>query len=374
MNRFWLLSIAVLISSVASAGDAKIGAQVLQDAHCNQCHKVMGEGGAASARVDAPDLADAFAVRYTAQALASTLWNHTPTMWDAMNKEVVARPKITASEAEDLFTYLYSLRYFDKAGDAKRGQDAWDRKGCSGCHVTAGGRTAGSAPPLGTWRVEDPMALARQMWNHAGAMKAQLAKLQRPWQSLTGRDLADLHAYARQVQTGGAAKPKTTEFSYRDDYKGAVLYESNCRRCHVGSLAPERRLGNKTFLDIAAGMWNHSPRMANLPIISNEEMNSVVGYVWRLQYMGEPGQVTRGRQTFRTKQCSTCHEDAPNANGQTATRILRGERVFSPFHLIAHAWEQGTLMQQAMKQRGVRWPSLQPADVSDIVAYLNTRP
>jgi hypothetical protein len=31
-------------------------------------------------------------------------------------------------------------------------------------------------------------------------------------------------------------------------------------------------------------------------------------------------------------------------------------------------------MQQAMKQRNVRWPSLQPADVNDIVAYLNTRP
>jgi Cytochrome C oxidase, cbb3-type, subunit III len=199
-------------------------------------------------------------------------------------------------------------------------------------------------------------------------MKQQFAKIQRPWQSITGRDLSDLTAYARQVQTG-SSKTKIIEFSYHDDYKGGVLYESNCRRCHVGSLAPERRLANKTFLDIAAGMWNHSPRMADLPIISNEEMNAVVGYVWRLQYLGEPGQAPRGRTTFQAKKCASCHEDATGA-----MRILRGERIFTPFYLIAHGWQQGTLMQQAMKERGITWPTLSPTDVSDIVAYLNTRP
>jgi mono/diheme cytochrome c family protein len=367
MIRFGLVTV-VLAAEALLAGDARQGAQVVQDAHCNQCHKVLGDGGEAASRTGAPDLSDAFAVRYTAQALASTLWNHTPTMWAAMNQEVVARPKITATEAEDLFTYLYALRYFDRTGEVKRGRDAWDRKGCSGCHATAGVRKPGEAPPLASWRAEDPLALARQMWNHAGAMKQKLAQQQRPWQSLTGRDLSDLTAYARDVQSGGTAKPKPTEFAYRDDYKGGVLYESNCRRCHMGSLAPERRLANKTFLDIAAGMWNHSPRMPDLPIISTEEMNSVVGYVWRLQYLGDPGQAARGRVTFTAKQCATCHE------GPAATPIMRGERVFTPFHLIAHAWQHGTLMQQAMKQKGIGWPQLSPGDVNDIIAYLNTRP
>jgi mono/diheme cytochrome c family protein len=180
--------------------------------------------------------------------------------------------------------------------------------------------------------------------------------------------LSDLTAYVRDVQSGGTAKPQASEFAYRDDYKGGVLYESNCRRCHTGALSPERRLANKTFLDIGAGMWNHSPRMADLPILSDEEMNSVVGYVWRLQYLGEPGRAQRGREVFRAKQCASCHE------GPADKPILRGERVFTPFHLIAHVWEHGTLMQQAMKQKGIRWPTLSPADVSDIVAYLNTRP
>jgi mono/diheme cytochrome c family protein len=371
MKRYRLLPIAVIALVPALAGDARQGAQVVEDAHCNQCHRVMGEGGSAAARTGAPDLADAFAVRYTAQALTSALWNHTPAMWGAMNQEVVARPKITATEAEDLFTYLYSLRYFDRAGQTQRGKDLWDRKGCSGCHAvtSTGTRTAGQAPALALWRVQDPLSLARKMWNHSSAMKQQLAAQQRPWQSLTGRDLSDLTAYARDVQSGGTAQPQRSEFAYRDDYKGAVLYESNCRRCHMGALAPERRLANKTFLDIAAGMWNHSPRMADLPIINDEEMNSVVGYVWRLQYLGEPGQSRRGREVFRVKQCASCHEAGTNP-----TPILRGERVFSPFHLIAHAWQHGTLMQQAMKQRGIGWPELSPVDVTDIVAYLNTRP
>ncbi len=358
-----MLSLVSLVFPVLAV-DAKRGAEVLQDTHCGRCHKVMGEGGVESS-LGAPDLADIFPRYLTAPAVAAALWNHTPAMWAAMNQETVARPKMTGPEAEDLFAYLYTLRYFDRGGEAQRGQDVVERKGCSGCHSQVTG-AAGDAPALATWRVNDPMALARQMWNHSGIMKAKLANTQRAWISITGRDLSDIQAYVRQLQAGPSVKRVAASFSYQDDANGRALYESQCRTCHAGSLAPEKRRGSKTFLDIAAGMWNHSPRMAPIPILSDAEMTAVVSYVWRLQYMGEPGQSGRGRATFERKGCAGCHD--------SGERLLpRPDRNYTVFRFIAVAWEHGTLMQQAMKQKKIAWPALSAGDVSDITVYLNSR-
>ena len=356
-----------LLSASLFAADASLGEQVLEDTNCKQCHRVVGKGGG-KAGVDAPPLNEAFARRLTAPDLAAALWNHTPAMWTAMNQEAVPRPKMTGGEAEDLFAYLYSLRYFDRTGDAKRGRDAIDQKGCSGCHsVVSTGTQDKLAPAVSYWRATDPLGLARQMWNHSVSMKQEMAKAKLPWATITGRDLSDIQAYVRQVQSKPPQEPARVVFRYTDDLDGRALYQSLCRSCHVGSLAPERRTGAKTFLDIAAGMWNHSPRMAPIPLVSDAEMNAVVGYVWRLQYMGEPGQVGRGRDAFQKKGCAGCHEGTGDA------RLFRADRAYTVFNVIALAWEHGTLMQQAMKQQKIAWPTLSATDISDIAVYLNAR-
>jgi len=355
------------MSTCLFAADASRGAQVLEDTNCKQCHRVMGEGGG-KAGVDAPPLSEAFARHLTAPDLAAALWNHTPAMWAAMNQEAVPRPKMTGSEAEDLFAYLYSLRYFDRTGDAQRGKDAIDRKSCSGCHsLVSTGTQEKLAPSISYWRANDPLALARQMWNHSVSMKREFAKSKLPWATITAGDLSDIEAYVRQVQSKSSQKTAQAVFRYTDDLDGRALYQSLCRSCHVGSLAPERGTRAKTFLDIAAGMWNHSPRMAPIPLVSDAEMNAVVGYVWRIQYMGEPGQVGRGRDAFQKKGCGGCHDREGDA------RLFRADRAYTVFHVIALAWEHGTLMQQAMKQRKIAWPTLSAADISDIAVYLNYR-
>jgi mono/diheme cytochrome c family protein len=293
------------------------------------------------------------------------MWNHTPIMWQAMNDQIVARPKMTAGEAEDLFAYLYSLRYFDRAGDEERGKGRFDRIGCSGCHLVAGD---GVGPAISRWtKPTDPVALARQMWNHAATMQRELAGRAVPWISISGRDIADINAYVRQVR--GLKPAQVLAFSDSGAAEGRALFEGNCRRCHSGTLDISRRMANGTFLDIAAAMWNHRPRMAGIPIISSSEMQSIVAYVWQQQYLGESGSVAGGRDTFN-KKCGSCHNDPVNG----ASRMARGERIFTPFSLLSQAWEHGTLMQQAMKNKAAGWPSLSPREVSDVVAFLNTRP
>ena len=47
--------------------------------------------------------------------MASVMWNHAPAMWSAMEAKEVARPAIGDKQAEDLFAYLYSIRYASMA-------------------------------------------------------------------------------------------------------------------------------------------------------------------------------------------------------------------------------------------------------------------
>lgn len=133
-------------------------------------------------------------------------------------------------------------------------------------------------------------------------------------------------------------------------------------------MALERMLVNRTLMDIPAGMWNHSARMMAIPVVSNEEMGSIVAYAWQLQYLGSPGNAARGAETFTKKRCVECHGESGNLNFQ------RGARIFTPFALVSLAWEHGTLMEQEMKRKKIRWPSLSAEDISDVVAFVNSRP
>ncbi len=62
---------------------------------------------------------------FTPALLASAIWNNAPVMWTAMEAAGIERPKLSATDAADLFAYLYSTRFFDKPGDAARGKQAF---------------------------------------------------------------------------------------------------------------------------------------------------------------------------------------------------------------------------------------------------------
>ncbi len=238
----WLVCALALGSARAAAppvipGDSERGAKLFQDAHCVQCHSVNGKGGKMgmdlSARVDRG---------FTPALLASAIWNNAPVMWTAMETVHIERPKLSATDAADLFAYLYSTRFFDKPGDAARGKQAFAARHCAECHGITESLAEG-APPVARWEaLGQPIVLVQRMWNHSSRMREAFARKKIAWQQLTAEDLSDILAYLRNL-------PETRELPVRFSFTAGDggrshlriqgLREMPCRQTGLGGPSPQ---------------------------------------------------------------------------------------------------------------------------------------
>lgn len=367
--------VVLFAAPVWGQADAQRGAAVLRREQCLVCHTVQGRDrrpvskGKLPHTDTAPDLSKREPRAYTPATLASVMWNHAPRMWPAFEAKGIATPKLSEQDSEDVFAYLYSRRYFDRPGDAGRGGKVFEEKGCAGCHSLTT-QQKGPGAPVPSWKsVADPEAMVQQMWNHAAQMKNALAGKDREWVTVSAQDLLDLSAYLESLPgPGGAPRPVEGEFSLPSPAAGKPLFDARCAVCHQGTLSLENRLSNMTLTEVAADLWNHAPRMLNKPILTADEMRKIIAYVWERQYMGPAGDVMRGREAFVGKRCASCHE------GPSAVAVARGERVFTPLKMVSAVWVHGPEMHRKVVAQGEKWPVLSPEEISDVVAYLNTRP
>ncbi len=342
-----LLSAASLFAPSAWGMDPERGKQVLRDQNCLACHNIRGEGG-----MKGPDLAARLVDHYTPAVMASLLWNHLPEMWSAMAKDQVSRPKPTERDAEDLFAVLYASHFVTPAGTEARGERAFEQRGCAACH------TKGPGMPVENWKnIRDSFALVQQMWNHASLMKDAREKRGVMFEKLSSRDLGDLTTYASK----GAAKA-TAPATLPESAQGEALYKSNCGSCHPGIVNLQKRMLDRTPTEVAAAIWNHANSMQNVPLAAPNDMRAIVGYVWNLQFQ-ETGDAAKGAKTFVDKKCAGCHQN-----------MARGERVFTPYSMIALWSSHGPVMLAEMQKTKTKWPMLESDDVLNIVAYLNKKP
>jgi len=114
-------------------------------------------------------------------------------------------------------------------------------------------------------------------------------------------------------------------------------------------------------MDIGAGIWNHAQKMPAVRMVSSDDMRKVLAYVWQPQYDGPPASRVLGQKAFLDKGCAECHQGPTNG----------GKRV-TAFSIVAAGWGPARQAHQRMLTRGGRWPNLSPADVSNLVAYLNS--
>lgn len=350
------IALLLLLASAAWAaevipGDARKGAELFTSLRCVNCHGVNGQGGNL-----APDLGKKAGRDFTPSRLAGLMWNHAPTMWNAMEKAGIEKPSISPDQAADLFAYFYAARYFDKPGDASRGRQAFASKGCSGCHNISSPSTVG-APPVNEWdAIASPIDLARQMWNHASQMNEKITKANRKWPQLTSQELTDILVYLQNLPQ---VKRKPPQFSPASAETGKELFDlKGCGDCHRGSNSLARRTSARTLNDFAAAMWNHAQSMLQKPpALSEAEMNRIVGYVWSLQFFDEPASASRGKKVFDAK-CAACHKSAPPAAGAGA------------FGLVSGLSQHGPTMLGQMQQKQVQWPRFAGTEMADLLAYL----
>src|ERR1051326_1617225 len=91
------LSVARAAVEPIISGDSSRGQKLFEQEQCIRCHSVNGRGGTMGA-----DFSVVVSRSYTPAHLASTMWNHAPVMWGAMEAAGIERPKLSAGDAADL--------------------------------------------------------------------------------------------------------------------------------------------------------------------------------------------------------------------------------------------------------------------------------
>lgn len=374
--RFLLFSTLFLLAGALSAkvvaGDSKRGSELIKSQGCVNCHRIGGEGGSAG-----PDLGKARSRNYTPASMASAMWNHAPAMWSTMEKMGASKPRMSETQAGDLFAYFQSIRYFDKPGDAARGSRVFAASKCGECHGRASA-LFGGAPPIAAWKsVAAPIAFAQQMWNHYPQMEAAMAQRKIHWSALTSQELTDILVYVQGLpETRGMSR----EFSLVSDGRGEALFtEKGCLGCHQGSLDLKKRQVSGTVTDFATAMWNHAPSMAAVakkfskpyPRLEGTEMRDLMSYLWDQQLYAERGNATRGVKVFEKKNCVSCHTAGGTGPDLKSQLAARGGPVRS-FSMMAVLWQHGPQMLEGMKAKKLAWPAFTEAEMSDLVAYLNS--
>ena len=365
MRTFRLVGIATIVLAQASAAsvfeaDARRGAELFGSEMCLRCHSINGQGG----RVG-PDLGRRTDRDYTPALLASLMWNHAPAMWKAAGADMLQLPPLSDAQAADLFAYFYSVRYFEKPGDAGRGKRLFHDKHCADCHGLSGG---GPGKPVNAWEsLNDPIMLLTRIWNHTSQMKTAFAEKKIAWPNLTGQEMTDLLVYLQNLPQ----VPRVpVQFSLAAPDAGKALFASKgCADCHNGKLSLEGRLAHSTLTSVAAAMWNHAPEMLQTPPALNEdEMRSIVSYVWAAQFFAGQGDAGHGKRLFAQKNCTVCHNDPSSG----APSLARGKDAYSPVTMVAALWKHGPRMLERIQQKKLEWPRFSSDEMSDLVAYLNT--
>jgi len=361
MNRHFLLpllaaAVSVVVSAAVIPGDAQAGASLFTSQKCVTCHSVQGKGG-----TTAPDLGKRTARGYSPVEMAALMWNHAPSMWSAMEKAGIEKPKLSPEQSADLFAYFFAARYFDTPGDAGRGRKLFVGKGCSECHNITGSNPQGGRPVMNWQSVADPIELARQMWNHAGQMREAMNKKKITPPQLTAPEMNDIIVYLQNLPQTKSLKP---EFAPASAETGEMLFKvKGCVDCHKDTRAFAKKEPLRTMADFAAVMWNHSGKMVQLqPNLRPEEMKRLVGYLWAVQFADFGGDAARGKKVFTDKGCSGCHNQG-----------FPLKAPVSPYNVVAALWSHGPTMQKQMATKKVTWPRFEGTQMADLLTFANPK-
>jgi mono/diheme cytochrome c family protein len=351
-------------SQVATAAmDSSRGAQLFRTLSCVGCHSVNGQGGKIG-----PDLGRTLDRNFTPASLASTMWNHAPTMWAAMSDRGIRAGDLDEQAAADLFAYFYSARFFEKPADAGRGKRLFASKHCADCHGLTEAKLP-AAKPVSQWEsVGQPVALVDAMWNHAAGMRQEFAQRKIPFPELASQDLDDILLYVRG-RPSPLRLPGLLRLSSGEN--GEALFGSKgCAGCHTGKLALGPRLRGQTLTDIAVDMWNHAPKMAPAaPSLELSEMGDLISYLWAQQFFEDSGSAAAGKRVFAQKHCVACHDDPSSG----APKLTGGQAPFSGARMVSVLWRHGPRMMEQMKAKGIAWPRFDGSEMSNLIAYLNAK-
>jgi mono/diheme cytochrome c family protein len=297
----------------------------------------------------------------------------------------IERPQLNERDTGDLIAFLFTLDYFDPAGDAEAGEHLFVEKSCVVCHQVGlhGGVAGPSLDHLGHFG--SPILVAAAMWNHGPGMQTMMeAKgVDRP--TFSDSELTDLIAYLESISPPTLAGPLYVLPG--DAEQGRIVFtNSSCAECHSvrgagGRVGPDlaRRGVHWDLTQFAAAMWNKAPRMTadmrargiQVPQIGAGEMADLVAYLYSVQYFADSGDPQAGRSLLRSKGCLTCHS-LNGQGGRVAGNLAERSGTGSPAWVISTVWNHSTHMESG-DSLAVLWPSISAEEMADIAAFLQAQ-
>jgi mono/diheme cytochrome c family protein len=368
-----ILLLAASLQAAAVSADSTRGAQVFELQGCGQCHALNGVGPGAREK-PGPDLGLIADRGFTPAALAATMWNHAPAMWVETKLRSVVPPSMDEQQAADLFAFFYSLRFFEEPGDAARGKSLFRSKSCASCHgINEPLSGAKNIKPVAEWMAaSDPLELVEIMWNHATAMRDEMARRNIRLPQLKGQDLADLLVYTRGA--AGRSRPRPAFHAAGADAGQALFESKRCGACHgpmTHFLSTDLR--DETLTDIAADMWNHGLDMSLRDTkFEPGEMRQIADYIWFSRTIEGAGEAGRGAQIFAAKKCAVCHDD-PSSGAPSLPGLTANGKYFSGASMVSALTRHGPAMLDKMREKHLAWPRFSSGEMSSLIAYLNTR-
>jgi mono/diheme cytochrome c family protein len=382
-----LVAVVVLLAAGTSTGqplfsptqDPVAGERLFAGKGCASCHAVNGKGGTVG-----PDLGRATRPR-TFFDVAAALWNHAPKMSERMRQATVARPRLDARETGDLIAYLYTLNYFDRAGNASAGRRVFTSKRCSECH-SIGGKGSGPGPDLSTMGTyASPIAIAAAMWNHGPRMTTAMTSrgIARP--TFEGSQLLDLIAYVKSASP--RPKPMGLYVLPGSASNGRVLFaDKRCVVCHAlirrgDEEAPDLVEGQaqRSLTQFASAMWNKAPvmlramkaRQITQPTLRPDEMADIVAYLYSVRYFRQSGRPRDGVLLAVNKGCLDCH-GLYGEKGKTASDLDQARGVDTPAGALAALWNHSFIDDPRPERERRPWPTFQADEIADLMAYLRS--
>ncbi len=170
-----------------------------------------------------------------------------------------------------------------------------------------------------------------------------------------------------------------------DPLDGRIVFEEKqCIACHSvggygGTAGPDlsRDFYFGSGLELASILWNHTPQMnrkfrqmrMDRPNLSEKEMMDLLGFLYYLRYLGEPGSVANGKKLLESKNCLVCHTVGGGPrNGVPDFKNV--PRYSAPLYMVQAMWNHGPEMQKKIAESGLSYPTLSGAEMVDIAAYL----
>jgi cytochrome c2 len=170
-----------------------------------------------------------------------------------------------------------------------------------------------------------------------------------------------------------------------DPLKGeAHFIDKGCGKCHSiethgGAFGPDlaRSDFNRSLLDVAAMMWNHSPQMHDMmddlkigyPTLTEKEIAEIAAYLYFLAYFDKPGDIAEGRKTFSSKKCGSCHRMG-GIGRKIGPNLSLIKKYVSPIFLAQEMWNHGPAIKEKMDELNVGWPLFEGEEISNLMAFL----